>query len=170
MKSDNFTITTGAFEHLDSLIGAIKELRSEGHENLTVYSPVPHDEIDEALEGAESAVGHFAMSGGILGWIAGLALTVGTAKLLPLITGGKPIVSFIPFYVIGFEMTILLGGLFTLFSFFSLSRLSRARAAEPYNNRFAEDRFGLVVRCNKEEGPAVQEIIRSMGAEEVSVE
>ncbi len=168
--NDDRTIVTGAFEHLDSLVAAVKELRAGGHDNLTVYSPVHHHEIDEVMEGAESKVGSFALTGGILGWIAGLALTVGTAIYLPIIVGGKPIISFIPFYVIGFELTILLGGLFTFLGFVILSRISRERRREKFNSRFVEDLFGLAARCPKEAREGVERALRDNGALEVSFE
>ncbi len=168
--NDDRTIVTGAFEHLDSLVAAVKELRTGGHDNLTVYSPVHHHEIDEVMEGAESAVGSFALTGGVLGWIAGLALTVGTAIYLPIIVGGKPIVSFIPFYVIGFELTILLAGLFTFLSFLILGRISGEKRREKFNSRFVEDLFGLAVRCPKVAGNGVESVLRDNGALEVSFE
>ncbi len=163
-------LITGVYEHLDSLIEAVKDLRGKGHNNLTIYTPVPNHEIDEVLEGAESAVGYYSLTGGILGWIVGLALTVGTAIYLPLIVGGKPIVSFIPFYVIGFELTILLGGLFTVIAFLALSKLPRSMRKESFNQRFAEDRFGIAVRCSEENSGAIEGILRQHHAEEVSLE
>jgi molybdopterin-containing oxidoreductase family membrane subunit len=169
MGKDSITVT-GVYEHLDSFLAALKELQGSGYADFTVYSPLPHHEIEEALDEPESKVGFFALGGGILGWLAGLALTVGTALYLPLIVGGKPIVSFVPFYVIGFELTILLGGLFTLLSFLLLAKLPRTLRKESFNPRFTEDRFGVTVRCPREVIREVEKILRNNYAEEVSVE
>lgn len=169
MNNNSLTVS-GVYEHVDSLIAAIKELQTSGHKDYTVYSPVPHHELEEIAGGAESKVGYFSMTGGALGWIVGLGLTAGTAILLPLIVGGKPIISFVPFYVIGFELTILLGGLFTVFAFLVLGRLSKAVRKEPFNPKFAEDRFGLVVSCSEGARSEIENILRANGAEEVQVE
>ncbi|MEK7378267.1 MAG: quinol:electron acceptor oxidoreductase subunit ActD, partial [Candidatus Binatota bacterium] len=57
----------GIFAHLDIFTQAIREMRRLGYNNLTVFSPVPRHEIEEALEGEKSPVRLFALSGGILG-------------------------------------------------------------------------------------------------------
>lgn len=168
MSNESIRVS-GVYEYVDSLMAALKELRASGHKDFTIYSPVPHHEFDEFLGEPESKVGYFSMTGGALGWIVGLGLTAGTALLLPLIVGGKPIVSFVPFYVIGFELTILLGGLFTALSFLILGRLSKSIKKEPFNPRFAEDRFGVVVTCSEATRGEIENILRANGAEEVAV-
>ena len=167
---NNDSLIIGVYEHLDSLLAAVKELRGSGHNDFTIYSPLPCHEIEEFLDEPESRVNFFSLGGGILGWISGLALTVGTAIYLPLIVGGKPVVSLVPFYIIGFEMTILLGGLFTALSFAMLSFPPKKLRKEPYDPRFSEDRFGVMVRCPGEASSEIEKILRHNYAEEVSVE
>lgn len=169
--SDNRTIVTGTFQLIDPLLDAIRKLRDSGHKDLSVYSPVPCDEIDEALEsGGSGAISYIAFGAGVLGWISGIALTLGTVKILPLMVGGKQITSMIPFYVISFELAILLTGLITVLALMKFSMLSRARIKEKFNPRFAADRFGLTVRCSDDVRSGVEDILQANNVEEVSVE
>ena len=157
----------GIFAHLDIFTQAIREMRRLGYNNLTVFSPVPRHEIEEALEGEKSPVRLFTLSGGILGGLTGLILTIATSLHYPMITGGKPIVSIVPFLVIVFELTILFGALATILGMLINIRLPRLRLGSGYDPRFSEDRFGLGVRCVGDEAERVQDFLRRAGAEEV---
>jgi hypothetical protein len=56
----------GIFAHLDSATEAIERLRADGYA-LTVYSPTPRHELEEALESPESAVRIFTLTGAFTG-------------------------------------------------------------------------------------------------------
>ena len=102
---------------MDTAIRAIRGAAGQGIRSIAVYSPVPVDEIEEALTGHGlplSQVRLFTLVGALTGTAAGFALTIWTSLKWDLITGGKPVVSIPPFVVIAFELTILFGGLCTL--------------------------------------------------------
>ena len=169
--SNNRTIVTGTFELIDPLLDAIRNLRASGHKDLSVYSPVPCDEIDEALEsGGSGAISYIAFGAGVLGWISGIALTLGTVKVLPLLVGGKQMTSLIPFYVVCFELAILLTGLITVLALAKFAMPSRAMIKEKFNPRFAADRFGVAVRCTDDVQSGIKDILQANNVEEVSVE
>lgn len=157
----------GVFAHLDALTRAIHSLRSSGYREITVFSPVPRHEIEEALEGGRSPVRFFTLGGGLLGCITGFVLTIATSLHYPLITGGKPIVSIPPFLIIVFELTILFGALGTILGMLLNIQLPRLSLEPGYDPCFSVDRFGLRLRCGQEHVEAVEEILRSVGAEEV---
>jgi len=69
--------------------------------------------------------------------------------------------------VIAFELTILLGGLCTLLGLFVTARLPSLRGSSLYDPRFSEDRFGVEVTCDAAERGAIEDLLRSAGAEEV---
>jgi molybdopterin-containing oxidoreductase family membrane subunit len=69
--------------------------------------------------------------------------------------------------IIAFEMTILLGGLCTLLGLLVTTRLPSLKVAPQYDPRFSADRFGVEVSCQPSERQAVQDVLRSAGAEEV---
>jgi molybdopterin-containing oxidoreductase family membrane subunit len=159
----------GVFAHVDSAVQAIRDLRARGFGDLTVYSPLPVEEIEEEVERPRplSRVRLFTLIGGLTGTASGFALTIWSALKWNLVTGGKPIVSIPPFIVIAFELTILLGGLATLLALLVLGRIPRYRPSPGYDPRFTVDRFGIAVACPSDRAEAVGQLLRAAGAEEI---
>jgi len=160
----------GVFAHVDTTVRAIGELKRRGFGRLATYSPVPLEELEEALTGhglPRSPVRLFTLVGGLTGTACGFALTIWTVLKWDLITGGKPVVSIPPFVIIAFELTILLGGLCTLLGLLVTAPLPSLRASPHYDPRFSADHFGVEVTCSPDQVPAVAEILRTAGAEEV---
>ena len=159
----------GVFAHVDTTVHALEELRAKGYHDLTVYTPVPVHEIEEVLERDRpvSRVRLFTLIGGLTGTVSGFLLTIWSALVWGLTTGGKPVVSIPPFVVIAFELTILFGGLATLIGMVVLGRLPRLAPSPTFDPRFTNDRFGVAVHCATGRGGSVREILRGAGAEEV---
>jgi molybdopterin-containing oxidoreductase family membrane subunit len=160
----------GVFAHVDTAVRAIRELRARGFRKLSAYSPVPLEEFEEALTGdglPRSPVRLFTLVGALTGTVSGFALTLWTSLKWDLVVGGKPIVSIPPYVVIAFELTILLGGLCTLLGLLVTARLPALRLSPRYDPRFTADRFGVEVACPPDQVRAVEEILRTAGAEEV---
>src|SRR5687767_13644795 len=157
----------GVFAYLDSASDAIKRLRAKGFP-LTVYSPTPRHELEEALEAPESAVRIFTIMGAFTGTAAGAALAIWMSLDWPLIVGGKEIVSLPAFSVIMFEVTILLGALSTVAGLFLTGRLPRIGRPEGlYHPSFTSNRFGIFVHVAPEHFEEVQTIMTESGSEEV---
>lgn len=134
-----------SYDYLDSTLGAIRRLRGEGFEEITVFAPFPEHHIEQALGYRSSPVRLFTLVGGLTGAASGLALTVFSSMDWPLVTGGKPILS-IPAYVIPmFEMTILLGTFFTVIGLFWNIRLPARPGDVVYDPEFSAGRFGVYV-------------------------
>jgi len=159
----------GVFAHVDTTVRALEELRAKGYHDLTVYTPVPVHEIEEVLERDRpvSRVRLFTLIGGLTGTVSGFLLTIWSALVWGLTTGGKPVVSIPPFVVIAFELTILFGGLATLIGMVVLGRLPRLTPSPTFDPRFTNDRFGVAVHCATGRGGSVREILRGAGAEDV---
>ena len=159
----------GVFAHVDTTVRALEELRAKGYHDLTVYTPVPVHEIEEVLERDRpvSRVRLFTLIGGLTGAVSGFLLTIWSALVWGLTTGGKPVVSIPPFVVIAFELTILFGGLATLIGMVVLGRLPRLAPSPTFDPRFTNDRFGVAVHCATGRGGSVREILRGAGAEDV---
>lgn len=159
----------GVFAHVDTTVRALEQLRAKGYHDLTVYTPVPVHEIEDVLERDRpvSRVRLFTLIGGLTGTVSGFLLTIWSALVWGLTTGGKPVVSIPPFVVIAFEMTILFGGLATLIGMVVLGGLPRLTPSPTFDPRFTNDRFGVAVHCAAGRGGSVREILRGAGAEEV---
>ena len=160
----------GIFAHADTTVRAIHALRGRGLTDFTVYTPIPVEEIEEAVEHGRpvSPVRLFTLVGGLTGALTGFGLTIWSSLKWNLVVGGKPIVSIPPFVIIAFELTILLGGLCTLLGLLVLGKLPRLRPSASYDPRFSTDRFGITVRCPAEMADVARQCLRDAGAQEVS--
>jgi ActD protein len=156
------------FSHLDATVGAVRRLKSDRYEDLTVYSPVPRHELEEALAQPISPVRAFTLIGGISGCAVGAWLTLWMSYDWPIVVGGKPVGSVPPYVVIMFEMTILFGALTTLLGIaLNALRAARLRGTIAYDPRFTNDKFGIFVPCEAARAQAVESLLRGAGAEEV---
>jgi Protein of unknown function (DUF3341) len=159
----------GVFAHVDTTVRALEELKAKGYHDLTVYMPVPVHQIEDVIERDRpvSKVRLFTLIGGLTGTMCGFFLTIWSALVWGLTTGGKPAASIPPYVVIAFELTILFGGIATLIGMIVLGRLPRFTPSATYDPRFTNDRFGVAVHCAPERGGSVRDILRTAGAEEV---
>jgi hypothetical protein len=159
----------GIFAHVDTTLDAIRRLRDKGFSELTVYTPVPVEEIEEEIEKVRplSKVRLFTLLGALAGTATGFFLTIWTSLRWELVTGGKDPVSFPPFVIIAFELTILFGGLATLVAVLLLGRLPKLTPSATYDPRFTVDRFGVAVACPAETADQVRSLLTAAGAEEV---
>jgi len=159
----------GVFAHVDTTLDAIRRLRAKGFSELTVYTPVPVEEIEEEIEKVRplSGVRFFTLLGALTGTATGFFLTIWSSMKWELITGGKAPVSFPPFIIIAFELTILFGGLATLVAMLLLGKLPKTKPSLTYDPRFTLDRFGVAVACPPETAEQVRSLLTGAGAEEV---
>ena len=159
----------GVFAHVDTTLDAIRRLRAKGFSELTVYTPVPVEEIEEEIEKVRplSGVRLFTLVGALTGTATGFFLTIWTSLKWELVTGGKDPVSFPPFVIIAFELTILFGGLATLIAMLLLGKLPKTKPSITYDPRFTMDRFGVAVACPPETADQVRSLLTGAGAEEV---
>src|SRR5437588_3124091 len=158
----------GIFQYLDATLDAIKQLRTAGHTDFTVYSPIPRHEIEDALEQPVSPVRMFTLIGGIAGCAVGAWITLYMSYDWPIVLGGKPVGSIPPYVVIMFEMTILFGALSTILGIaFNALFAARRQGTIAYDARFTNDKFGVFVPCEPARAGPVETVLRGAGAEEV---
>ena len=159
----------GVFEFPDPMAALARKLRDRGFTDLETYSPVPSNELDLAVDEKPSGVRLFTLIGGLLGVVTGYALTIWMANDWQIMVGGKPYTSIPPYTIIAYELTILFGGLLTVFGLFKLGNLGRFRLHPAYSPRFSAEDFGLVVDCKDRDVPEVEALMRDYHATEVSL-
>ncbi len=159
----------GIFYYVDDAALAVTALRQAGHKDLQVFSPVPHHEIERALEQGPSLVRWVTLVGGFLGATGGTALCWYSISSWPLVIGGKELISVPPFTILGYESMILLAGLSNLLGMLALARLPQIKASAPYDPRFQEDRIGIWVPCAPDASAKVEQMMKGQGAPEVQV-
>ena len=168
MKGDKSKAVVGVFTYMDDLINAIKKVKDKSLD-YRVYSPVPNHELEDVVYPQKSPVRFVTATGAVMGLCAGFALAILTSMDWPLRTSAKAINSMPAFVVVGYEWTILWGGLATLGALFFFCKIPSMFSAIGYDPRFSHDKFGLVVGCSGDTTGEVKELMISSGADEVEV-
>jgi hypothetical protein len=138
-------VHTGVFEHEANLLDAITESRERNLSIIDAYSPYPIHGIDEKIGITRSRLPIVCFLGGLGGLTLGLWFQYwSSATSWPINVGGKPFDSLPAFLPVGFELTVLVGGLSTALMLLVRSKLwpgKRSRAIE----RITDDRFALAI-------------------------
>ena len=109
----------------------------------------------------------FTLIFGLAGVTFGYWIPVWISDYWPLVVGGKPVASWVPYTILGFEVMVLIGGLATVFAMFALSRIPRLTTTVGYDPRFSGGHFGVWVVTDPNRADAAMDILRKHGAEEV---
>jgi hypothetical protein len=157
----------GIFATLDQLLAALRAVKAGSFKVHTVYSPVPRHELGAELDLPRSPVRFFTLTGGILGILTGIGLTVYTCIQWKFIVSGKPVIPWIPAVIVGFEFCVLVSIIFNLLGLLVNARLPRLRLPDHHDPRFTCDRFGLMVLCTESERETLSRMLLENGAEEV---
>jgi len=155
------------FRELDALVEAIEELRENKYAGVTVFTPTPRHEIEDALGNPPSPVRRFTLIGGLLGVTFGYWVAVWTSEYWPLVVGGKPFASWIPYTIIGFELMVMVGALSTVAGMFTMSRIPKIIRTTGFDPRFTGNEFGIYVEAAPERLRDADALLRKHGAVEV---
>lgn len=82
---------------------------------------------------------------------------------------GKNFSSIPPYWIVGFELMILLGGFFTLFGLLIVGGLYPRPLDKNYNQRFSAEEFGVVVNCEDRDVAEIEALMRGEAAKEVNL-
>lgn len=169
MKKDSDTRgLLAVFAHHDALMQAIHHVQERQCVIDDVFSPVPCHDVVHAVSPKTSPVRFVTVVGAVSGLVGGLALAFGTSAVWNLIVGGKPVFSIVPFLVVAFEGTILLGALATFAALLFFCRLPHRRFPDhAYLESFSDDQFGLLISCPKDDMEKVSNLLVETGAHNV---
>jgi len=157
----------GAFRELDAAVDAIEDLKKQKIGAITVYTPTPRHEIEHAMDAPQSPVRRFTLIGGLLGATFGYWIAIWVSDYWPLVVGGKPVASWVPYTIFGFEVMVLFGALSTVAGLLITSRIPRLRMTVGYDPRFSGGDYGVWVECPPERSADAQALLRKHGAVEV---
>jgi len=131
------------FKDKSHFMKKLEELLEEGHtkKDMRIVIPHPDHDVEHLVEHywKPSKLKYFTLAGGLTGCLTGYIFTSWTAIDWELVTGGKPFFSWPAYTVIAFELTILLGALFSLAGLLVMGRLPRFSKMfnpESYGNEF----------------------------------
>jgi molybdopterin-containing oxidoreductase family membrane subunit len=145
----------------------VRKLKARGFDDLTTYSPAPFEEIEEAEDPKPSGVRAFTLIGGLVGVVTGFGIQIWMSMDWPIKIAGKNFAAIPPMWIIGFELTILFGGVLTVLGFAGLAGLYPRKLDDHYSPRFSAEDFGVVVRCEERDVPEVESLMRGHNAKEV---
>lgn len=155
----------GSFRDENQAVSAIEALRKSPWKLDRVHSPIPSHRISNVLKEKKSRVGLFTLVGGILGFFAGFGLAIFTAVQWNIIVGGKPVVAWIPFLIVGFEFTILFAVFGNVVGLLTQARLPEFETLKGYDPRFSGAYFGIVASCGEGEKQDLMDFLSNMGGE-----
>jgi len=157
------------FDQPLSLADAARRLKKRGYAEMEIYAPAAFRELEDLIDEKPSRVRLFTLIGGLVGVVTGYAMTIWMANDWPIMLGGKPFSSIPPYTIIGFELTILFGGLMTALGLFVVGGLPSMRLDPHYDARFSAEDFGVSVRCRDRDVSEIDALLRSHGAREVTL-
>jgi hypothetical protein len=160
----------GAFRELDATVSAIEALKKAKLGAIQVFTPTPRHELEHALDRGPSPVRKFTLIGGLLGVTFGYWIAIWVSDYWPLVVGGKPIASWVPYTIFGFEVMVLIGGLSTVAGLFIYSRIPRLTMMVGYDPRFSHGDYGIWVECPPDKARTAEDLLREHGAVEVRLE
>ena len=155
------------FRELDSLCSAIEGLKKEKFAKVTVYTPTPRHEIDDAVRPPVSPVRRVTLISALCGATFGYWVAVWTSQYWPMVVGGKAYGAWIPYTIISFEMMVLVGGLATVGAMFYYAGIPRLVATVGYDHRFGMGDFGIWVEDTPERLQTAEALLKKFGASEV---
>ncbi|HEX4683632.1 MAG TPA: DUF3341 domain-containing protein [Gemmatimonadaceae bacterium] len=157
----------GAFSELDSAVYAIEELKKAKVGDITVFTPTPRHEIEHALAHGPSKVRIFTLVFGLAGVTFGYWIPTWISDYWPIVVGGKPVASWVPYTILGFEVMVLIGGLATVFAMFAFAHIPRLTMTVGYDPRFSSGHFGVWVETEPDQASEAENILKKHGAAEV---
>ncbi|MCP5060120.1 MAG: DUF3341 domain-containing protein [bacterium] len=162
----------GIYDFPGPVAEAATKLKNRGFSDLEIYAPCAFPELDSVLDEKPSGVRAWTLIGGLIGVVTGFSVAIWMALDWPIVVGGKPFASIPPYVVIGFELTILFGGLATLVGLLVVGGLpygTFGQTDKAYSTRFSADEIGLVVSCAERDVAEVDALLRATAAKEVDL-
>ena len=164
----NYAITN-LTNYLNAQERSAIEKAKEEKLDYRVYSPVPNHDLEDATLPGKSPVRFITFLGALSGLIFGFSLAILTSMDYPLRVSSKDIVSVPGFVVIGYECTILFGGIATLKALLFFCGIPNIFKKVGFDPRFTKDKFGVVIGCPKDRVDELEKAFSDIGADEVQV-
>jgi hypothetical protein len=126
------------FDNATALVEAATRARLAGYRKLDAFSPIPIEELNEALDIKRTRLPLLVLLGGIFGCFGGFGLAYWVSVYAyPLNVGDRPLNSWPQFIPVTFEMTVLGAALAAFIGMWAINRLP-----QPYHPVFNVDAFG----------------------------
>ena len=139
------------FDNPTALVAAAEKTRLAGYRNIDAYSPIPIEELNEALGLRRTRLPILVFLGGLFGGIGGYSLQYWSQTMAyTMNVGGRPYHSWPQFIPVTFETTVMGAAFTAFFAMWALNKLPM-----PYHPVFnvpafaraSTDRFFLCIEA-----------------------
>jgi hypothetical protein len=135
----------GIYASPRAAVRALHALQREDVSTAQVTSSAPLPVHATHRHEASSPLGWIALCGALTGLGCAMAIQVATSDSLGLVVGGKPIVSWMAFGVVMFELTMLFAGAANFVALVVLCAVARRRVSRAARGQASSDRIVVVV-------------------------
>jgi hypothetical protein len=130
------------FDNPTELVAAARHAHASGYRRMDAYSPIPIEELHEALGFGRTKLPLIVLIGGIIGGLGGYGLQYWSSAIAyAMNVGGRPFNSWPQFIPVTFETTVLGAALAAVLGMLALNGLPM-----PYHPVFNVPRFALASR------------------------
>ena len=162
--STDAIIVTGLFNTQEETLAAVEKIQENGFQVTEIHSPIPSSALARVLGREKSNIGWFTLTGGIIGFFSGFSLAVFTATRWSLIVSGKPILSWIPFFVIAFEFTILFAVLGNVLGVITQVGLPDTDYEKNYDPECSGSLYGIEVASAPQDVDSLKDLLHRTGS------
>ena len=155
----------GVFEDENRAVDALASIDRDAFRVDRVHSPLPSEKLSAAMKVKKSPVGYFTLAGGIIGFFTGFLLAAFTATRWSLIVSGKPVVALVPFFIVGFEFTVLFAVFGNVIGMLTQARLPAWGKTPHYDERLSGTHYGILAACEPEGQEALIAFFEQNGGE-----
>jgi hypothetical protein len=159
----------------EDLVAAATKVRAAGFSRFDAYSPLPVEDLADAIGVRPTRLPLVTLAGGVAGGVSGYGMQYWMMVIdYPLNIGGRPLHSWPAFIPVTFELTILGASLAAVLGMLALNKLP-----EPYHPLFAisefslasQNRFFLCVEASDVlfDAARTKELLEQTGATAISV-
>ena len=163
----------GVYDDFDKARDVVSELKMLDLkemvvDNIELYSPIEHPEVEEMLGEFHQPIQRFTFFGAITGAVCAFLLVAGAAQAMFTVQpqGGKPVIPLPMDIVITYEGTIMFGVYSTIIAFLIYSGMPK-RLKKYYTQKVSEDQIGVEVQVTPEKSGLVRAALEKCGAVEI---
>ncbi len=171
MKGNRFI--QALYDDDDTLLSAVKKIRSEKHHIEEVFTPFPVHGLDKALGLEDTRIAIMAFIYGCIGFVVSVAMmNFIMIEDWPQNIGGKPSFSYLEnmpaFVPIMFELTVFFAAHLMVITFYMRSKLWPFKKAENPNPLTTDDKFLVELEINNNE-KALSSLLKKSGAIDILI-
>ena len=122
----------------EELVEAARGARTAGHRRMDAFTPFPVEGLAGVLRFHDRRIGWLSIIGGLAGFLGMLAVQLFVNFDYRIEVGGRPIFAYPAFFVVDFEIMVLLAVLFPVIGMLVINGLPRL-----HHPLFGTPRFGL---------------------------